>query len=85
MIVNTNPIGNYFPQRTKIISDVTRTENIQKQMEVKETKEAISFKEKELFAKMYPQKREEIMEYHYYNKDGAMSGVTVGSLLDRRG
>lgn len=85
MRVNTNTIGNYFPQRTRNVSNVTRTDNIQKMAETKSTEHAISVKEKELFAKMYPQQREEIMEYHYYNKKGTMSGITVGSLLDRRG
>ncbi len=90
MRVNTNTVGNYFPQRTRNISNVTRTDNIKKSIEInkietKSTEQAISVKEKELFAKMYPKQKEEIMEYHYYNKNGAMSGVTVGSLLDRRG
>jgi len=85
MRVNTNTIGNYFPQRTRNISNVTRTDDIQKSAEIKKMDQGISVKEKELFAKMYPQQREEIMEYHYYNKSGTMSGVTVGSLLDRRG
>jgi hypothetical protein len=85
MRVNTNTIGNYFPQRTRNISNVTRTDNIQKTTKPQSLKQAISVKEKELFAKMYPQQREEIMEYHYYQKNGTMSGVTVGSLVDRRG
>jgi len=85
MRINTNTIGNYFTQSTRNILNTKRPENIQKPAELKEAEVTISAKEKELFAKMYPQKREEIMEYHYYGKDGAMSGVTVGSLLDRRG
>jgi hypothetical protein len=85
MRVNTNTIGNYFPQRTRNVSNVTRADNIQKTTKPQSLNQAISEKEKELFAKMYPQKKEEIMEYHYYQKNGVMSGVTVGSLLDRRG
>ncbi|MCF6270042.1 MAG: hypothetical protein L3J41_10035 [Melioribacteraceae bacterium] len=85
MRVDTNSIGNYFQQAARNISNVTSTENIKKPAENKVAEETITVREKELFVKMYPQKREEIMEYHYYNKNGAMSGVTVGSLLDRRG
>ena len=80
MRVNTNSIGNYLPQQTRNVSNVARQERVQKTIS-----QPISVKEKEMFAKMYPQQKSEIMEYHYYQKNGKMSGVTVGSLLDRRG
>lgn len=85
MRVNTNSIGNYFPQRTQNVSNVARPETVKKTVATKSTEQPISAKEKELFAKMYPQQKSEIMEYHFYQKNGTMSGVTVGSLLDRRG
>ncbi len=85
MRVNTNSIGNYFPQRTRNVSNVARQANIQKTTTKNTIEQPISAKEKEMFVKMYPQQKSEIMEYHYYQKNGVMSGVTVGSLLDRRG
>lgn len=84
MRVNTNSIGNYFPQRTQNIAKTAQPKTIQK-VAAKSIEQPISAKEKEMFVKMYPQQKSEIMEYHYYQKNGAMSGVTVGSLLDRRG
>ncbi len=85
MRINTNSIGNYFTQQTRSVANVARKENIQKTAATKTLLQPISVKEKEMFAKMYPQQKSEIMEYHYYQKNGKMSGVTVGSLLDRRG
>ena len=85
MRINTNSIGNYFTQQTRNVSNVAQSKNIQKAAVTKTISQPISVKEKEMFAKMYPQQKSEIMEYHYYQKNGKMSGVTVGSLLDRRG
>ncbi|MBU0472768.1 MAG: hypothetical protein KKF62_01255 [Bacteroidetes bacterium] len=85
MTVNTNSIGNYLARQTRNVSSVARKENVQKAVQVSSTEPLISAKEKEMFVKMYPQQKSEIMQYHYYQKNGVMSGVTVGSLLDRRG
>ena len=85
MRINTNSIGNYFTQQTRNSSNVARSENIQKTTSTKNIAQPISVKEKQMFAKMYPEKKSEIMDYHYYQKNGKMSGVTIGSLLDRRG
>jgi len=85
MRVTTNSIGNYFPQQTRSIANVNRTENIEKLKTQNSIEQPISNKEKEMFVKMYPEQKAEIMEYHYYQKNGKMSGVTLGSLLDRRG
>jgi hypothetical protein len=85
MRVTTNSIGNYFPQLTRKVANVAPKENVQKATQTESTQQLLSRKEKEMFVKMYPQQKSEIMEYHYYQKNGVMSGVTVGSLLDRRG
>ncbi len=45
----------------------------------------LSKKEKRFFAGMYPENKSEIMEYHFYSKTGKMSGVHLGSKIDRRG
>jgi hypothetical protein len=46
--------------------------------------EDINSDEKKFFAKMYPAKQNEIMEY-YYEKSGKMNGIALGTNLDRRG
>ena len=85
MTINTNSIGNYSPRQIRNVSNVVKSENVQKTKELTKNEQLISTKEKEMFAKMYPQQKSEIMQYHYYQKNGVMSGVTVGSLVDRRG
>jgi hypothetical protein len=47
--------------------------------------EEITKEEKNFFAQMYPEKKNEIVDYHYYQKSGQMSGVTLGSLFDKKG
>lgn len=85
MRVTTNSIGNYFPQLTRKLTNVAPKQTSQKVNATETAEQLLSRKEKEMFVKMYPQQKSEIMEYHYYQKNGVMSGVTVGSLLDRRG
>lgn len=51
----------------------------------KTSKPSINQSEKRFFAEKYPDKSEEIMNYHYYERSGKLSGVKVGSILDRRG
>ncbi|PIQ10948.1 MAG: hypothetical protein COW71_01750 [Ignavibacteriales bacterium CG18_big_fil_WC_8_21_14_2_50_31_20] len=85
MTVNTNSIGNYLARQPRNIPNVARKESIQKTVQTNSTEQLISAKEKEMFVKMYPQQKSEIMQYHYYQKNGVMSGVSVGSLIDRRG
>ena len=45
----------------------------------------ITEEEKQFFSGIYPDKKEAIMDYHFYQKDGRMSGVSLGTLIDRRG
>lgn len=81
MKINTNAIGNYNLQRTTKVRPKNKIQNA----EIKISANGISQNEKLFFAKMYPQKKEEIIQHYFYGKDGQMSGVTVGSLFDRRG
>jgi len=82
MKISTNPIGNYFPNK---IGNVTKSASLTKTDSSKIKEQSITLKEKEFFANLYPEQKSEIMEYHYYKKNGVMSGVTLGSILDRRG
>ena len=45
---------------------------------------AISTEEKAFFINMYPEQKTEIQDYHFYQRSGKMSGVSVGSMFDRR-
>ncbi len=47
--------------------------------------EELSPEEKNFFINKYPEKKNDISDYHFYEKSGKMSGVNVGQLLDRRG
>ncbi len=47
--------------------------------------EELSAEEKNFFINQYPEKKDEISDYHFYQKTGKMSGVNVGQHFDRRG
>jgi len=81
MKINTNAIGNYNLQRTTKIRHRNKIQNA----EIRFPADRISSDEKLFFAKMYPKKKAEIIQHYFYSKDGQMSGVSVGSLFDRRG
>lgn len=78
MQISTNSIGNYSTRLQKEVTNAPKLNEIS-------TTEKINQEEKTFFAKMYPEKQAEIMDYHFYQKSGKMSGVSVGSNLDRRG
>ncbi len=91
MAIGINTIGNYNPYvaRTVNPSSVQPSTKLQQVVdEVKINKEAannaMTIKEKEFFSQLYPNDKL-VMDYHFYRKSGEMSGVSVGSLLDRRG
>ena len=79
MKIGTNPVGNYNP--------VFRATQLTKAAELNKVQEqtTINKKEKAFFSQMYPQNKDQIMNHHFYMKDGNMSGVMVGSLFDRKG
>jgi hypothetical protein len=79
MKISLNSVGNY----SKPGVNKTRSKNISKEKKSAETE--ISAKEKKFFAKLYPENKNEIMEYHFYRKNGKVSGVSKGTLIDQRG
>jgi len=79
MKIGNNAVGNYAP-----IKNVS-TVNITKIAKAEQNKEIISGSEKEYFSNLYPAEKSKIMQHHFYMKNGNMSGVMVGSLIDRRG
>ena len=80
MGVNFNSIGNY---NTKSINN-----NYKKVVSKKEdtiAADKIDKNEKLFFANLYPEKRNEVLNYSFYERTGKMNGVTVGTNFDKRG
>lgn len=85
MKISTNTFGNYSPAVIqKNNPQPPKQENVPSEP-VKTELPALTSKEKQFFAKMYPDKQSEIMDYHFYQKTGKMSGVSLGTIIDRRG
>lgn len=77
MKINTNSFGNYnasYIDRTQSRTNIEKPQNA-----------PITNSEKNFFAKLYPEKKSEIINYEFYNPKGKAAGITVGSLIDRRG
>lgn len=81
MKISTNNIGNYSVAH--IQKAVQQKAAQQKNIQQKNTD--LSADEKSFFIDRYPQKKDEIIDYHFYQKGGSMSGVKVGHLFDKRG
>lgn len=79
MKIGSNPVGNYTPIHNVNKSNIVKTRQKDSSLEI------IDSKEKEFFSNLYPTDKSKIMQHHFYMKNGNMSGVMVGSLIDRRG
>jgi hypothetical protein len=95
MKVNTDIAGNYSPnsinqkrgsdqQERKIKNRDEEKFRFPDKEKIK-TGKNISEEEKNFFAEMYPLNKEEILDYHYYQKTGKPSGIVLGSLFDKKG
>lgn len=80
MKIGMNTIGNYSPFQ---FNGINKTAQAPKAEAINDN--AITTDEKNFFAAKYPGNREEIMQHHFYGRSGQMSGVTVGTLFNRRG
>ena len=85
MKITTNNIGNYSPALIQKNNHNTPNPEPAQANGTKGETAPLSSKEKQFFAKMYPDKQSEIMDYHFYQKTGKMSGVSLGTIIDRRG
>ncbi len=92
MAISINSIGNYNPYTSRVggttaARKTAQVKPVENEVSVNKMakQNAISTKEKEFFAQLYPDNITAIMDYHYYQRSGTMSGVAVGSLFDRRG
>ncbi len=83
MKISNNIAGNYNPLSYNNINKVQTPKPVQEPAE--EAKKILSADEKNFFAKMYPEKNNEIQGYHFYGRNGQMNGVSVGANFDRRG
>jgi hypothetical protein len=89
MKISMNNVGNYTPGM-KTSTDVSQKFNIDTNNDLKTkstetTDSAVTTEEKNYFMDLYPENINEIADYHFYQKSGKMSGVKIGSLIDRRG
>lgn len=97
MKINANTVGNYGPayvNNSKPKFKVEDNLNVAKQEALKQNSavdtfegstQEVSNEEKKYFMNLYPENTKEIMDYHFYERSGKLSGVSVGSLLDKRG
>ena len=76
MKISTNNIGNY---------SINHIHNAVQKRAAKPKTDELSADEKNFFIDKYPKKKAEIIDYHFYQKSGSMSGVKLGHLFDRKG
>ena len=80
MAVNFNSIGNYD---SKSVNNSFRKINTGDKNA--DAAEKIDKEEKMFFAKLYPEKGNEIMNYSFYERSCKMNGVSVGTNFDKKG
>ncbi len=86
MKISTNNIGNYSINHIqKAIQQRAVEQKSVEQKTVLQKNSDLSADEKNFFINRYPQKKDEIIDYHFYQKGGSMSGVKVGHLFDKKG
>ncbi len=89
MKILTNSVGNYSPHTNnnsvKQAKLTQKKEGTDLETVAKTKNNDLTSDEKNYFMKVYPQNTSEIIDYHFYQKNGEMSGVKIGSLLNRRG
>ncbi len=93
MGLGINAIGNYglYSSRIRNTNAVAQTNKTQqtatigKTQQTAKTDSIVTQKEKDFFVNLYPDQKEMIMNYHFYGRNGEMSGVAVGSIINRRG
>lgn len=89
MKISTNMIGNYGPNIARNINSTAKPKETVPKFEMQNVaskkSEGLTSEEKNFFADLYPDKKNEIIDYHFYNRSGELSGVKIGSIIDRRG
>ena len=89
MRIGLNPVGNYSPSNISNTVKQAKASHVEKNAASKKVdlakQDNLLPEEKDFFTKLYPQNKSEIADYHFYEKSGKLSGVKLGSLIDRRG
>jgi antitoxin component YwqK of YwqJK toxin-antitoxin module len=80
MKITTTDFGTYTNKINRPAQQQAKPAEIQKQK-----LGTISNEEKKFFAGLYPESKEDVMNYHFYHKNGKMQGVTLGTFFDKRG
>jgi hypothetical protein len=78
MKISTELYGNYNPFLINKNQKVMNTNHTAKV-------DTVTQEEKEFFVNLYPESKNEIMDYHFYKSTGKMSGVALGTNFDKRG
>ncbi len=70
--------------------NVPYSNNIQDLQNINKTSSSVNTnkitdEEKKFFADMYPEKKNEIINYQFYQRDGKVSSVAIGSTFDKKG
>ncbi len=81
MKINATASGNYNPFQMKNVAPKPKVDFVKQLTETN----PINDDEKKFFSNLYPENKTEIIDYHFYQKSGKMSGVALGTNLDRRG
>ena len=89
MKINTNMIGNYSPHIARNVNSTGKPKEAAQKFELQNVApkktENLTPEEKNFFADLYPDKKNEIIDYHFYSRSGELSGVKIGTIIDRRG
>ncbi len=80
MKITTTDFGTYTNKINRPVQQQPQPAEAQKQK-----LGTISNEEKKFFAGLYPENKEDVMNYHFYHKNGKMQGVTLGTIFDKRG
>jgi len=82
MKIGATAAGNYNPFQVK---NVAPKPKVDFSKELNNTDQVINKDEKQFFTNLYPENKTEIIDYHFYQRSGKMSGVAVGINIDKRG
>lgn len=77
MKISTNAVDNYILQS---VNHIKQAANYKSQ-----STGSLSDDEKKFFVKAYPDKKAEVTEYHYYNRNKKLTDILPGSIIDRKG
>jgi hypothetical protein len=75
-----NNLNSSLINYNKITNKIQSSQNFQ----VQENNEVISKLEKQFFAELFPNNKNEVMSYSFYNRSGKVNTAQIGTLFDRR-